>query len=323
MHIVINKDLASNAALITKGKAIGRLRQEMKQAGFSIGQGTLQRILAGHTGVRMESLQQFADYFGVELGTLLRGWAEEGDGRSPAAPREAVHVPEAAKRTTLNRKLGSASMIRRENLNALCLRLGWVSRKGGGSGSPAELANRLGHGSSYWSDRLKGRKPIGAELAREIEEALNLPKYSLDGDEVHSDFVEVSQLSVGAAPDADSESDLVAEVGVLQFRRDFLRSIGISAVNAALVQVTGASMEPAIRDGAVLLLNRADRVPRRGSVYAFAWGGEMLVRRFQRVGDAWHAVADNADKGEHPDIVLVGKAEGVVQGRAVWVGVRL
>lgn len=219
--------------------------------------------------------------------------------------------------------MSDTSNIRRENLNALCLRLGWVSRRSDHLGSPSELIHRLGRSSSFWSDRLNGRKPIGAELAREIEETLNLPKYSLDGDEAHSDFVEVSQISMGVSADPDSGNTLVAEVGALQFRRDFLRSVGVSPVNAALVHVTGTSMEPTIRDGAVLLLNRADRVPRRGSIYAFAWEGAMLVRRFQRVGDAWHAVSDNADKGEHPDIVLAGKVEGMVQGRAVWVGAKL
>ena len=217
--------------------------------------------------------------------------------------------------------MSDTSNIRCANLNALCLRLGWTSRKGDNSGSPSELINRLGRTSSYWSDRLRGRKPIGAKLAREIEEALNLPKYSLDGDEEHSDFVLVSQLSVSV--DSDVGSALVAELGALQFRRDFLRSVGVSAVNAALVHVAGTSMEPTIRDGAVLLLNRADGTPRRGSVYAFAWEGQMLVRRFQRVGDVWHAVADNADKSEHPDIVIAGKAEGLVQGRAIWVGAKL
>lgn len=217
--------------------------------------------------------------------------------------------------------MSDTSNIRCANLNALCLRLGWTSRKGDNSGSPSELINRLGRTSSYWSDRLRGRKPIGANLAREIEEALNLPKYSLDGDEEHSDFVQVSQLSISV--DSDVGSALVAELGALQFRRDFLRSVGVSAVNAALVHVAGTSMEPTIRDGAVLLLNRADGTPRRGSVYAFAWEGQMLVRRFQRVGDVWHAVADNADKSEHPDIVIAGKAEGLVQGRAIWVGAKL
>jgi phage repressor protein C with HTH and peptisase S24 domain len=136
-------------------------------------------------------------------------------------------------------------------------------------------------------------------------------------------FIQVPRLDVGTSPERLRKSHLVEEFGVLQFRRDFLRAIGVSPVNAALVHVTGASMEPTIRDGAVLLLNRADRTPRMGNIYAFAWEGQMLVRRFQRVGGAWHAVSDNADKGVHPDIVVAEKAEGVVQGRGVWVGVKL
>lgn len=88
------------------------------------------------------------------------------------------------------------SFFRRGNLNALCMRLGWISRKAKHLGSPSELINRLGRSSSFWSDRLTGRRPIGAKLARQIEEALSLPKYSLDGDEEHSDFVQVSQLAL-------------------------------------------------------------------------------------------------------------------------------
>ena len=216
MRSFVNATLAENVALMIKGKAIGRLRSDMKSAGFDIGQGTLQRIVAGETGVRMESLQKFADYFSVDVDTLLRGRVAEGE-----------------------------------------------------------------------------------------------------------DFIQLVRLDVEAAPERSRKTNLVEELGALQFRRDFLRAIGVSPVNAGIVHVTGTSMEPTIRDGAVLLLNRVDRTPRRGSVYAFAWEGQMLVRRFQRVGDVWHAVADNADKSEHPDVVIAGKAEGLVQGRAIWVGAKL
>jgi len=64
MRSFVNATLASNAALMIRGRAIGRLRSDMKDAGFNIGQG---RIIAGETGVRMESLQKFADYFSVSV----------------------------------------------------------------------------------------------------------------------------------------------------------------------------------------------------------------------------------------------------------------
>lgn len=70
--------------------------------------------------------------------------------------------------------------IRRARLNEVCLSRGWVSQKTPGTGSAAELVQRLARSSSFWSDRLRGVKPIGAELAREIEEKLDLPRYYLD-----------------------------------------------------------------------------------------------------------------------------------------------
>ena len=211
-----NPTLAANVALLVKDKSIGRLRAEMATAGFEIGQGTIARIRNGETGVRMESLQKFADYHQVELDTLLRG--------------------------------------------------------------------EVGH---------------------------------------EDEFVQVHRLSVEVGAGPGRALDIVESLGLLQFRRDFLRAAGVSPINAAVVQVVGTSMEPTINDGAVLLLNRADREPRAGSIYAFSWGGEMLVKRFQKVDGVWHAVSDNADKSEHPDIVINGESEAVIQGRAIWMGVKL
>ena len=53
MDKAANQTLADNVAMLIKGKAIGRLRDEMKTAGYAIGQGTLARIIAGDPGVRM------------------------------------------------------------------------------------------------------------------------------------------------------------------------------------------------------------------------------------------------------------------------------
>lgn len=218
------------------------------------------------------------------------------------------------------RGMSSASETRKNNLNALCVRRGWVSRKNPGAGSPAELVIRLGRTSSFWSNRLQGSRDIGAELAREIEEKLDLPKYSLDGDEESSDFVGVSKLTVEVGAGPGRLVEIVEEAGTLQFRRDFLRSAGVSQSNAAIVTVKGASMEPTIKDGAVLLINKADREPRAGNIYAFCWDGEMLVKRLFKTSEGWIARSDNPD---HDDIILDGATETAIQGRAIWMGAKL
>lgn len=144
-----------------------------------------------------------------------------------------------------------------------------------------------------------------------------------EAEESTPDFIAVSHLSVEVGAGPGRINDVVEEVGTLQFRRDFLRSFGVSPKHSAVVNVVGTSMEPTIHDGAVLLLNRAEKEPRAGSIYAFAWGDEMLVKRFQKVAGVWHAVSDNADKDAHPDIIINGHSEALIQGRAIWMGVKL
>jgi len=146
-----------------------------------------------------------------------------------------------------SRAMASSYETRKKNLNALCVRRGWTSRKNPDAGSPAELVIRLGRSSSFWSNRLQGSRDIGAELAREIEERLDLPKYSLDGDEDSSDYVSVSKLTVEVGAGPGRVVEIVEEAGTLQFRRDFLRNAGVSPANAAIVTVRGASMEPTIK----------------------------------------------------------------------------
>lgn len=217
----------------------------------------------------------------------------------------------------------SDSATRIANLNALCVKRGWISREHPERGSAAELIKRLGRSNSFWSDRLRGVREIGAVLAREIEAGLDLPKYSLDGDEDSSDFVSVSRLSVEVGAGPGRVASVIEELGSLQFRRDFLRSAGVGASSAAIINVKGSSMEPTIKDGAVLLINTADKYPKEGHIYAFSWDGEMLVKRFMKLNGVWIASSDNPDKEENPDIPLDGLTETLLQGRAVWMGAKL
>ncbi|WP_289241826.1 S24 family peptidase [Delftia sp.] len=138
-----------------------------------------------------------------------------------------------------------------------------------------------------------------------------------------SEFVEVARLSVEVGAGPGRVNDIVEKMGILHFRRDFLKSAGVSPENAAIVSVKGTSMEPSISDGSILLLNRADRDPRQGCIYAFSWDGEMLVKRFQKIDGVWNAVSDNADRKLHPNIVIDGKCEALIQGRALWMCTKL
>ncbi|WP_162269811.1 LexA family transcriptional regulator [Variovorax paradoxus] len=136
-----------------------------------------------------------------------------------------------------------------------------------------------------------------------------------------AEFVAVQRLTVrlSAGPGA---ATVVEEVeGSLQFRRDFLASCGATPDSARIVHVTGTSMEPTIINGAVLLVNTRNREPRSGSVFALAYGDDLIVKRLAQTHSGWVARSDNADG--NPDIPIDASHHVEIIGRAVWMGVKL
>ncbi|WP_225783364.1 S24 family peptidase [Xenophilus sp. Marseille-Q4582] len=206
-----------------------------------------------------------------------------------------------------------------DRLNAYMVAQGWTSRKSAERGSPSELERRLPKGSSFWSDLLRGDKSFSADLAREIEEAFGLEKYYLDNDHGIDPFVAVERVNVRVSAGPGAHPEVVEADGALQFRRDFLMSCGASSASAKIVTVTGTSMEPTITDGAVLLINIANKEPKNNAIYALATSDGLLVKRLIRVGEAWIARSDNPDG--NPDRPLEDGDR--VIGRAVWMGAKL
>lgn len=66
-------DLALSANFVHRmgTRSVRVLRQEMADRGFSIGSGAIQAMKAGSRGVRLETLQKFADFFDCKVIDLL------------------------------------------------------------------------------------------------------------------------------------------------------------------------------------------------------------------------------------------------------------
>lgn len=155
-------------------------------------------------------------------------------------------------------------------------------------------------------------------LAAEIE---GLARHAMDSS-ADDEFADVRRLDVKAAAGHGLVPYLEEELGALKFRRDFLRSVGVSESNAVVIAVKGASMEPTIADGAVLLVNRANREPRNNAIYVFHRPGNgLVVKRVVQAGGQWVARSDNDDRQAFPDFAFDEGATLI--GRAVWVGAKL
>lgn len=111
----------------------------------------------------------------------------------------------------------------------------------------------------------------------------------------------------------------------LMFRRSFLHEVGTTPNSSVIVTVKGNSMDPTLRDGAVLLVNTAAKSVMNGQIYAFRRDGELFVKRMHRImnGD-FLAVSDNPDRELYPDINIPSYDHDFeVIGRALWMGSKL
>lgn len=154
---------------------------------------------------------------------------------------------------------------------------------------------------------------------------------------------EIDELAEGqATPDADEFAqvrrvDVSVSAGhgalvveeysktALTFRRSFLQEIGVTPHSAVIVTVKGRSMEPTIRDGAVLLVSTSAKTVVSGEVYAFRQDGHLYVKRMHRQPDGGLlAVSDNPDREAYPDMAFTAHEQDFeIIGRALWMGTRL
>jgi SOS-response transcriptional repressor LexA len=69
--------------------------------------------------------------------------------------------------------------------------------------------------------------------------------------------------------------------GLYAFRKDFLSSLRISK-NSVLLDVMGDSMEPTLRNGDTILIDRSDREVHDGLIYLVGFQQQLLVKRLFR-----------------------------------------
>lgn len=212
------------------------------------------------------------------------------------------------------------SEVYRANLNKECLRRGWISQKDPAFGSPTALVRELGRTSAFWSDRLHGRKPISTDLSYEIEDKLELGRLALAGGDA-GDFVDVPRVDVRLAAGFGASPQVEEVIGHLKFARSFLRNCGVSVQGARVVDVKGPSMEPTIKDGAVLLVSTSNRDPVENQIFALVRPSEgLIVKRLMRQGLHWIARSDNRD---HADFLIDDGEPITIIGRAIWMGAKL
>ena len=133
------------------------------------------------------------------------------------------------------------------------------------------------------------------------------------------DWVDLPRLSLGASagPGAISAEEL--PIGALRFSARWLREQGLEPAQLSAIAVAGDSMEPVLRDGDEILVDRTPR-PLRDGIHVVRVGDALLVKRIDASrGGMLVLISDNP--AYRPMELPVSEVE--VIGKVVWKSGRL
>jgi phage repressor protein C with HTH and peptisase S24 domain len=137
-------------------------------------------------------------------------------------------------------------------------------------------------------------------------------------------FVLVPRYDVAASMGNGSVIHSEQIVDHLAFREEWVRTeLGASPKNLVLISAIGDSMEPTLRAGDLLLIDRSTAGVKQDAIYAFATNGELRVKRMQLKIDGRLVVKSDNPQYE-AEILDASQAEHLkIVGRVVWSGRRM
>ena len=132
------------------------------------------------------------------------------------------------------------------------------------------------------------------------------------------DVAAISVLNVLAGAGDGMTNGDIEVIDRLPFSRLLLRRIGVRPEHAHFIHARGDSMEPTIRDGAIVLVDRSVRRIRDDGIYALVVDGDVRIKRVDKgVGGLITLMSDNP---RYPPETLSEATELRVEGRVFWTG---
>ena len=163
-----------------------------------------------------------------------------------------------------------------------------------------KIAVRLGV-SVNWLETGRGnrREELGEDL-----DAVGIPAYA-------------HHLALGDGASAEDFS----ETHRLMFRRTSLRKKGLHNRPLEVYYGRGDSMEPRIKDGDALMVDRSDVEPRDDTIFVLESEEGAVAKRLSEIGGRWFVVSDNKqDPKWRKPVALDGKKPFKIVGRVRWIG---
>jgi hypothetical protein len=134
-----------------------------------------------------------------------------------------------------------------------------------------------------------------------------------------ADWADIPRLPLGASAGPGALAGTELPIGNLRFSARWLKGLGLDPSMLSVIEVEGDSMEPNLRDGDEILVDRTPR-PMRSGIHVIRLDDVLLVKRLEPgpVGTL-RVISDNPAyaRAERP------QEDVEILGRVVWKGGRL
>lgn len=133
----------------------------------------------------------------------------------------------------------------------------------------------------------------------------------------------VYEVRAAAGGGAMIEKEEISDV--LMFKRSWLDAeLHANAKDLSLIYVEGESMEPTLRAGDIILVDRRDIAAQREGIYVMRADNALLVKRLQRLpGHRLRISSDNPAYQPFEMDLKQRSEEFAIIGRVVWAGRRM
>jgi len=134
-----------------------------------------------------------------------------------------------------------------------------------------------------------------------------------------AEWVDIPRLALGASagPGALAGDEVAGDR--LRFSQRWLRTLGLDPAQLTVIEVAGDSMEPTLRDGDEILVDRSQR-PWRDGIHVVRIDDVLLVKRLEQGAAGMIGVI--SDNPAYPRAERV-RADVAIIGRVVWKGGRI
>lgn len=193
--------------------------------------------------------------------------------------------------------------------------------------SQEDLAERLGvKKNTVWNWENEKSYPNALQIMDFLDFGLDV-QYILTGkhrnpkavsDTEDFAYIPIFDVAVSAGNGAVSYG-VTSPVTCQAFRKDWIRSRGLTAENLQVLTAEGDSMEPTIGNGSTLVVDSSKNEPKDGRIYVIRVEDNLWVKRVQKQLDGTLLLISDNDAyppmslnlADHHDVAIIGQVVNV------------